>query len=313
MSSVPIRGAVLDLGSNTFKLLLAEQRKGVLRIFHEKAYPVRLGEGVAVTGKLQPDAVRRALRMLSLLLKKISPFAPDKVVAVGTGALRRARNRQTFLRPAAKILRQPVRMLSGKEEGRLIALAARSLSQPPRPRYHIDLGGGSLEVIDSQNPKKPRIQSLDIGCVAVRDTLLSRQPPSPDEWMRARRKIAAALRKLPRPNRSAQATFTGGTGHAYACLLRKKNVKARRLEDLPIRREELIRMILQLLPLSSKEITRLPGMPEDRVTVALPAFLVLAETMQRLRLSKVRVSTHGLRYGVWLTHLANTPVRKIVR
>lgn len=313
MSSVPIRGAVLDLGSNTFKLLLAEQRKGVLRIFHEKAYPVRLGEGVAVTGKLQPDAVRRALRMLSLLLKKISPFAPDKVVAVGTGALRRARNRQTFLRPAAKILRQPVRMLSGKEEGRLIALAARSLSQPPRPRYHIDLGGGSLEVIDSQNPKKPRIQSLDIGCVAVRDTLLSRQPPSPDEWMRARRKIAAALRKLPRPNRSAQATFTGGTGHAYACLLRKKNVKARRLEDLPIRREELIRMILQLLPLSSKEITRLPGMPEDRVTVALPAFLVLDETMQRLRLSKVRVSTHGLRYGVWLTHLANTPVRKIVR
>ena len=61
------RGAVLDLGSNTFKLLLAEQRKGVLRIFHEKAYPVRLGEGVAVTGKLRPAAVHRALKMLSLL------------------------------------------------------------------------------------------------------------------------------------------------------------------------------------------------------------------------------------------------------
>ena len=313
MPSVPTRGAVLDLGSNTFKLLLAEQRKGILRIFHEKAYPVRLGEGVAVTGKLQPAAVRRALRMLSLLLKKISPFAPDKVVAVGTGALRRARNRQIFLRPAAKILCQPVRMLSGQEEGRLIALAARSLSRPPRPRYHIDLGGGSLEVIDSQNPKKPRIQSLDIGCVAIRDTLLPRQPPSPDEWMRARGKIERALRKLPRPNRAAQATFTGGTGHAYACLLRQKNVKARRLENLPIRREDLIRLILRLLPLSAREIARLPGMPEDRVTVALPAFLVLDETIQRLRLSKIRVSTHGLRYGVWLSLLTSTPIRKIVR
>ena len=307
------RGAVLDLGSNTFKLLLAEQAGGVLRITHEKAYPVRLGEGVAVTGRLQPAAVRRALRMLSSLQKKISAFKPAKMVAVGTGALRRARNRQTFLRPASKILRQPVRMLSGQEEGRLIALAARSLSKPPRPRYHIDLGGGSLEVIDSRNPKKPKIQSLDIGCVAVRDTLLSRQPPSPDEWMHARGKIETALRKLPRPSRSSQATFTGGTAHAYACLLRQKNVKARRLENLPIRREELIRLILRLLPLSAREITRLPGMPEDRVTVALPAFLVLDEAIQRLRLSKIRVSTHGLRYGVWLAHLAKTPVRRIVR
>jgi exopolyphosphatase/guanosine-5'-triphosphate,3'-diphosphate pyrophosphatase len=313
MLSARVRGAVLDLGSNTFKLLLAEQRNGVLHIFHEKAYPVRLGEGVAVTGKLQPAAVRRALRMLFFLSKKISSFAPDQVVAVGTGALRRARNRPAFLQPASKILRQPVRMLSGQEEGRLIALAARSLSRPPRPRYHIDLGGGSLEVIDSRNPKKPKIQSLDIGCVAVRDTLLSRQPPSPDEWMRARGKIEKVLRKLPRPNRSTQATFTGGTGHAYACLLRQKNVKARRLENLPIRREELIRLILRLLPLSAREMGRLPGMPADRVTVALPAFLVLDEAIQRLRLSKIRVSTHGLRYGVWLGHLAPAPIRRISR
>lgn len=313
MSSVPIRGAVLDLGSNTFKLLLAEQKGGVLRIAHEKAYPVRLGEGVAVTRRLQPLAVRRALKMLFFLQKKISTYGPSKVVAMGTGALRRARNRQTFLQPAAKILGQPVRILSGLEEGRLIALAARSLSKSPRPRYHIDLGGGSLEVIDSKSPKKPKIQSLDIGCVAVRDTLLPHQPPSPDEWMNARGKIEAALRKLARPGRPGQATFTGGTGHAYACLLRKKNVKARRLEDLPIRREELIRLILHLLPLSAREIARLPGMPQDRVSVALPAFLVLDEAIQRLRLSKIRVSTHGLRYGIWLAHLAKAPVRKIAR
>ncbi|MFM8653429.1 MAG: hypothetical protein ACKODZ_01685, partial [Verrucomicrobiota bacterium] len=70
---------MLDLGSNTFKLLLAEQKKGVLRIFHEKAYPVRLGERVAVTGRLQPTAVRRALKMLSSLQKKISSYDPSIV------------------------------------------------------------------------------------------------------------------------------------------------------------------------------------------------------------------------------------------
>jgi exopolyphosphatase/pppGpp-phosphohydrolase len=204
-------------------------------------------------------------------------------------------------------------MLTGREEGRLIGLAARALTAPPRPRYHLDLGGGSLEVIDSLHPKKPKIQSLDIGCVAVRDTLLPHQPPSPDEWMRARQRIGLALRKLPRPTRPTQATFTGGTAHAYACLLRKKNVKARRLENFPIRREELVRLILRLLPLSAREIARLPGMPEDRVSVALPAFLVLAETVERLNLSRIRVSTHGLRYGVWLAYLAPAPIRRIVR
>jgi len=313
MPSAAIRGAVLDLGSNTFKLLLAEQRKGVLRIFHEKAYPVRLGEGVAVTGKLQPASIRRALRMLSTLQRKVVSFGADRVVGVATGTLRRARNRQGFLRPAAKILGQPILMLSGQEEGRLIGLAARSLTAPPRPRYHLDLGGGSLEVIDSLSPKKPKIRSLNLGCVAVRDTLLPHQPPSPDEWMQAREKISQALGKLSRPSRFAQATFTGGSGHAYACLLRKKNVKARRLENLPIRRPELVRLILRLLPLSAREIARLPGMPEDRVTLALPAFLVLDEVIERLRLSHVRISTHGLRYGVWLGHIAPRPIRNITR
>ena len=311
--SSTIRGAVLDLGSNTFKLLLAEQKKGVLHIFHEKAYPVRLGEGVAVTQKLQPAAIRRALRMCSSLQRKIVAFGAEKVVAVATGTLRRARNRQTFLGAAAKILQQPVLMLSGREEGRLIGLAARSLTLPPRPRYHLDLGGGSLEVIDSLHPAKPRIQSLDLGCVAVRDTLLPHQPPSPDEWMRARQKISRALGKLPRPGCPTQATFTGGTAHAYACLLRKKNLKARRLENFPVRREDLVRLILRLLPLSAREIARLPGMPDERATVALPAFLVLAEAAERLRLSRIRVSTHGLRYGVWLGHLAPSPIRRISR
>ena len=313
MPSATFRGAVLDLGSNTFKLLLAEQRKGVLHIFHEKAYPVRLGEGVAVTGKLQPAAVHRALRVLSSLQKKIAAFHADKVAAVGTGALRRSRNRRAFLQPAAKILGQSVLMLTGHEEGKLIALAARSLGRAPRPRYHLDLGGGSLEAIDSLHPRRPRIQSLDVGCVAVRDTLLPRQPPSPDEWMRARQKIARILRRLPRPGRPGQATFTGGTAHVYACLLEKKNVKARHLENFPILPRDLVRWILRLLPLSAREIARLPGMPPDRVSVALPAFLVLAEAAERLRLSHIRVSTHGLRYGVWLRHLAPDPIRKIRR
>jgi exopolyphosphatase/guanosine-5'-triphosphate,3'-diphosphate pyrophosphatase len=86
-----LRGAVLDLGSNTFKLLLAEQTGSTLHIRHEKAYPVRLGEGVARTGRLQPATCRRALTVLTQLERKIRAFRPHQTVAVATGTLRRAK------------------------------------------------------------------------------------------------------------------------------------------------------------------------------------------------------------------------------
>jgi len=308
-----LRGAVLDLGSNTFKLLLAEQTGSTLRIHHEKAYPVRLGEGVARTGRLQPATCRRALAVLSQLQKKIRAFRPDQTVAVATGTLRRAKNAKSFILPATRILKSPIQLLSGHEEGRLIALAARCLSRGPSPRFHIDLGGGSLEVIDSLHPTRPRIVSLNLGCVAIRDTLLPQHPPSPDQWGKAVRNIRRSLKKIPAPGRKIHATFSGGTGHAYACLLQRKNMKARKLEGFPLTRTKLETLLLRVMPLSLNQLQALPGMPSDRASVALPAFLVLRETMEKLKLSFVRLTTHGLRYGVWLDQMAPKPVKGIVR
>ncbi|NCY21558.1 hypothetical protein EBX31_06345 [bacterium] len=306
-----LRGAVLDLGSNTFKLLLAEQSGSTLRIHHEKAYPVRLGEGVARTGRLHPATCRRALTVLNQLQRKIRAFRPNETVAVGTGTLRRAKNANSFLLPASKILRIPVQLLSGHEEGRLIALAARNLSRGSIPRFHIDLGGGSLEVIDSLRPHRPRIVSLNLGCVAVRDTLLPQHPPSPDQWEEAIGSIRKSLQKIPTPIRKTHATFSGGTGHAYACLLNKKNMKARKLEGFPLTRTKLETLLLRILPLSLRQLQALPGMPSDRVSVALPAFLVLRETMDKLKLPFVRLTTHGLRYGVWLDRISTAPLKRI--
>jgi exopolyphosphatase/pppGpp-phosphohydrolase len=149
--------------------------------------------------------------------------------------------------------------------------------------------------------------------VAVRDTLLSQHPPSPHQWIKAFHSIRNALKKIPVPTRKSHATFSGGTGHAYACLIRRKNMKARKLEGFSLSLSTLESLILRLLPLSLPQLRALPGMPTDRASLALPAFLVLRETMLRLRLSRVQLTTHGLRYGVWLDSLAPCPIRKIVR
>jgi exopolyphosphatase/pppGpp-phosphohydrolase len=90
-------------------------------------------------------------------------------------------------------------------------------------------------------------------------------------------------------------------------------MKARKLEGFSLSLSTLESLILRLLPLSLPQLRALPGMPADRASLALPAFLVLRETMLRLRLSCVQLTTHGLRYGVWLDSLAPCPIRKIVR
>ncbi|NBR71310.1 MAG: hypothetical protein EBT75_04310 [Proteobacteria bacterium] len=313
VANLPFRGAVLDLGSNTFKLLLAEQSGTTLHVHHEKAYPVRLGEGVALTRRIRPATCRRALRQITLLQRKIRAFHPDQVVAVGTGTLRRAANAKSFLLPASRILGKRISLLSGHEEGRLISLASRQLTRKKSPRFHIDLGGGSLEVIDSLRPARPEIVSLNLGCVAVRDSLLPHHPPPPKEWDQAVDTIRKALLKIPRPSASTQATFSGGTGHTYACLLSGKNRKARRLEGFPLTLPHLERLLMKVRPLTLRQLRHLPGMPVDRAPIALSAFLVLRETMRRLHLSSVRLTTHGLRYGLWLARLAPRPVRKVVR
>jgi len=308
-----LRAAVLDLGSNTFKLLLAEQSGSTLHIHHEKAYPVRLGQGVALTGKIRPATCLRALRLLTRLQRKILFFHPDKVLAVATGTLRLALNRQSFLLPASRILGRKISLLTGHTEGRLIALAARQLSSTRSPRFHIDLGGGSLEVIDSRHPSRPTIFSLNLGCVAIRDTLLPQHPASAKTWLNATTQIQKALKKIRRPALPSHASFSGGTGHAYACLLQGKNIKARRLEGFRLQLTKLNSLIDQIRPLTLSHLRRLPGMPADRASVALSAFLVLRETMLRLHLTSVQLTTHGLRYGVWLDQIAPVPLKKIIR
>jgi len=90
-------------------------------------------------------------------------------------------------------------------------------------------------------------------------------------------------------------------------------MKARKLEGFPLTRTKLEALLLRVMPLSLKQLQALPGMPSDRASVALPAFLVLRETMEKIKLSFVRLTAHGLRYGVWLHWIASGPVKRIIR
>ena len=134
--------AAIDLGSNSFHLIIAKPDFGELKPMHALAEKVQLGE-TAGKPELTAAAIERGLLCLERFKQLIDSTTPSKIRVVGTNALRRAKNRQDFIDPAEQILGVPVDVIYGREEARLIYLGvAHTLSDDENTRLVIDIGGG---------------------------------------------------------------------------------------------------------------------------------------------------------------------------
>ena len=158
--------AAIDLGSNSFHLIIAKSDFGELRPVQALAEKVQLGE-TSSTAMLTPGAIERGLACLERFKQLIDSTAPAKLRIVGTNALRRAKNRQDFIEPAEQILGAPIDVIYGREEARLIYLGvAHTLSDDEDTRLVVDIGGGSTEFILGERFEPLRLESLQMGCVS---------------------------------------------------------------------------------------------------------------------------------------------------
>jgi exopolyphosphatase/guanosine-5'-triphosphate,3'-diphosphate pyrophosphatase len=158
--------AAVDLGSNSFRLEIG-------RIEGDRVVPidtikdtVRFGAGFDAEGFLQPETCARALAALARFGERLRGFAPGKVRAVGTNALRVARNAQEFLPLAERALGFPIEIIAGREEARLVYLGvSHTLAFASEPRLVFDIGGGSTEFIIGRGYEAEHMESLPLGCV----------------------------------------------------------------------------------------------------------------------------------------------------
>lgn len=160
--------AAVDLGSNSFHLLIArETTPGRLEIVEHIKEVVRLGADLDGGGAICAPAMARGLACVARFAEQLRRAAPASVRAVGTNALRVAANAQTFLERAAETLGCPVETVSGIEEARLIWLGVSHHLAPGPRRLVIDVGGGSTELINGEAGKPLRLDSLPVGCVTL--------------------------------------------------------------------------------------------------------------------------------------------------
>jgi exopolyphosphatase/guanosine-5'-triphosphate,3'-diphosphate pyrophosphatase len=159
--------AALDLGSNSFHLLIAQESHGRVQVLDKHKKMVRLAEGLKDGGPLAPEVAARALAYLEVFAQRLRPLNPEDVRVVGTNTLRIA-NDATFLNRAEEILGHKIEIISGREEARLIFKGVcYDLGGESTRRLVVDIGGGSTELILGHKTTPDTLESLYIGCVSM--------------------------------------------------------------------------------------------------------------------------------------------------
>ena len=166
--------AAIDLGSNSFHLLIVKYNEGIIETVDRVKDMVQVAKGIRETGQLSKDAKERAIECLSCFQERIRDIPPDQVRVVGTKALRMAKHANQFLKEAESALLHPIDIISGYEEARLVYLGvSHDISADKGQRLIIDIGGGSTEFIIGSHKKPILMESLSIGCVTFTDTFFN--------------------------------------------------------------------------------------------------------------------------------------------
>ena len=185
--------AAIDLGSNSFHMVIARVVNGALQILGRLKQRVHLAEGLDKDNYLSEEAMERGLACLSLFAERLQGFSPDSVRIVGTHTLRLAVNSEEFLSRAKHILPYPIEIISGQEEARLIYMGV-AHTQPEKGRkLVIDIGGGSTEMVIGEDFSPTLAESRRMGCVSFSKQFFPGEEISKQHFQRAQ---VAAEQKL---------------------------------------------------------------------------------------------------------------------
>jgi exopolyphosphatase / guanosine-5'-triphosphate,3'-diphosphate pyrophosphatase len=298
------RIAVIDLGTNTTRLLVGQVADGAVRELERDTRITRLGEGVDAAGRLAEPAMDRVFDAVADYRAAIDRLEPARVVAVATSAVRDADNGHELLAELSRRFDVEAREITGEEEARLTFLGATS-GRADEPTMVLDIGGGSTEVVVGRPTAGPDFHvSTRLGSVRQTERHLHDDPPSADQLEALRAEIEGVLRKeVATEAREEVATgiAVAGTATSLAAIDQdlepydSERVHGYRLR-LPACEEILHR--LASMPLESRRGVR--GLHPDRAPTIVAGAGILVEAMRAFGLEQMEASEADLLQGAVL-------------
>jgi exopolyphosphatase / guanosine-5'-triphosphate,3'-diphosphate pyrophosphatase len=289
--------AAVDLGSNSFHLVVARYEAGQLIIIDRLREMVRLAEGLDAEGRLDKAVTARCLACLGRFGQRLAHMRADRVRVVGTNALRVARRKQAFLERAREALGHPIEIIAGIEEARLIySGVAHTLPAEPARRLVVDIGGGSTELIIGEGFEPQQLESLHLGCVTLSQRFFADGKLTAKRFERASVYAAQELEPIQAAYRKAGwdlAVGSSGTVRAIAEALRELDPAATAITGDGV--EELVAYVVAC---GSNRGIDLATVDEERRPVFAAGLTILAEVFRQLRIRQMRVAEGAMREGL---------------
>lgn len=289
--------AAIDLGSNSFHMLVARREHGELRVLDRIKEMVRLGGGLDEKGHLDPEAQQRAVDCLSRFGQRLRGIPTKNLRAVGTQTFRRLKNANAFLLASEKALGCPVDIIAGREEARLIYLGVTQwVTSEEQKQLVMDIGGGSTELIIGEGFEPLEMESNQFGCVSVTNRYFPSGKISARRLRKACRAVLIELQDIQSIYRKQgwqTAVGSSGTIRSAASIC-----QANGWCENKITRTALEKLKNKALSFDSINDIRIEGLSERRQPVFIGGLAVLMACFEALDISELVISPFALREGL---------------
>ena len=293
----PKVAAAVDLGSNSFHMIVARIEQDELVVVDRLREAVRLANGIDQEGNLSEESQQRALDCLQRFGQRLTHMPPGSVRAVGTNTLRNTENAEAFLGQASQALGHPIDIISGVEEARLIYLGvSKSLAGDSDRRFVMDIGGGSTELIIGEGTTPQWMESLEMGCITTGRRFFPDQAITAQRVEQARMHALVELEPVAlglRRRGWQQAVGASGSIRAATSV-----VKAAGLVDEGITFAALDKVLKQVIQLGHFDKLQLPGLSAERTPIFTGGLIILHATFEALGIDDMKVADGALREGL---------------
>lgn len=288
--------AAIDLGSNSFHMVVAKVVGQDLQLVSRHKQRVRLASGLDSEMNLSPDAIERGLQCLAMFAERLQGFEKGNVRIAATHTLRRANNAPVFLQQARDVLPFPIEIIPGEEEARLVYLGVAHTQAESDSKLVIDIGGGSTEMIIGQGFEAELVNSLQMGCVSFTDKFFNNGKLSKKNFVKAT--LAAEQRLEPLAKQYRKKGWDIALGSSGTIKAIKEVLIGLGHSDGLITSKRLKKLIDTLCAFDGIENIVLLGLSEERKPVFAAGIAIINAIFQALHIKEMHFSDGALREGV---------------
>jgi exopolyphosphatase/guanosine-5'-triphosphate,3'-diphosphate pyrophosphatase len=293
------RVAVVDVGTNSTRLLVADVAAGRVSPLERRSTVTRLGRGVDLSGHLASEAIEDVCEAIAGYVGMLEELGAEAVDVIATSAVRDADNGSAFVAELRERFALSPRVLDGEEEARLTYLGATSESLPSEPTLVVDIGGGSTELVVGSGSEISFHDSLQAGVVRHSERYISGDPPAASELEELATDIRGLIESSVGAGVEARAGIAvAGTPTSLAAVeMELEPYDPSRVHGHTLALPSIQRMLSQLASVPLAERIEITGLHPDRAPTIVAGVVILVEVMRAFGLEEITVSEHDILYG----------------